>query len=117
MIDEWIKEIKENCAADSLGMILAHNGIVRGTSREGTPVSGMKLSYDKDALERCVARLQQHEGIAAIRVWINSGLLNIGDNIMYLLVAGRFRTDVLPVLQELLSTVKTEIVHEEELKS
>jgi molybdopterin synthase catalytic subunit len=36
---------------------------------------------------------------------------------MYLLVAGRLRTDVLPVLQELLSTVKNEIVHEEELRS
>ena len=117
MIDEWIKEIKENCAAESVGMILVHNGIVRGTSKDGQPVRGMKLSYDKDVLERCVARLKKREGIAAIRVWINSGILTIGDNIMYLLVAGRFRTDVLPVLQELLSTVKTEIVHEEELKA
>ena len=116
MIDEWIKEIKENCAAESLGMILVHNGIVRGTSKEGKPVSGMKLSYDRDALESCVAQLKKREGIAAIRVWINSGILNIGDNIMYLLVAGRFRTDVLPVLQELLSAVKNEIVLEEEIK-
>ena len=116
MIEEWIKEIKENCAAESLGMILVHNGIVRGTSREGKTVSGMKLSYDKDALERCVARLKKREGVAAIRVWINSGILSIGDNIMYLLVAGRFRTDVLPVLKDLLSTVKNKIMHEEELK-
>jgi molybdopterin synthase catalytic subunit len=76
----------------------------------------MKLSYDKDALESCVARLKNREGIATIRVWINSGVLSIGDDIMFLLVAGRFRTDVLPVLQELLSIVKNEIVHEEELQ-
>jgi len=43
--------------------------------------------------------------------------LKIGYDIMYLLVAGRFRTDVLPILQELLFTAKNEIVHEEELKS
>jgi molybdopterin synthase catalytic subunit len=116
MIDEWLKEIKENCDAESLGMILVHNGIVRGTAKDGQPVKGMKLSYDKDALESCVLRLKNREGIAAIRVWINSGVLSTGDNIMYLLVAGRFRTDVLPVLQELLSIVKNEIVHEEELK-
>lgn len=115
MIDEWLKEIKENCDPESLGMILVHNGIVRGTARDGKQVQGMKLSYNEDALESCVARLKNREGIAAIRVWINSGELSIGDNIMYLLVAGRFRTDVLPVLQELLSTVKNEIVHEEEL--
>jgi molybdopterin synthase catalytic subunit len=116
MVDHWLKEIKENCDAESLGMILVHNGIVRGTAKDGKPVKGMKLSYNNDALESCVARLKNREGIAAIRVWINSGVLKIGDDIMYLLVAGRLRTDVLPVLQELLSTVKNEIVHEEELR-
>ena len=116
MIDEWIKEIKENCDSESLGMILVHNGIVRGTAKDGKLVKGMKLSYNKDALESCVARLKNREGIAAIRIWINSGILSIGDDIMYLLVAGRFRTDVLPVLEDLLSTVKNEIMHEEELK-
>jgi molybdopterin synthase catalytic subunit len=116
MIDEWLNEIKENCPAESLGMILVHNGIVRGTAKNGQPVGGMKLSYDNDALESCVARLKNREGIAAIKVWINPGILSVGDNIMYLLVAGRFRTDVLPVLQELLSTVKNEIVREEELE-
>jgi len=116
MVDQWLKEIKENFDAESLGMILVHNGIVRGTAKDGKPVKGMKLSYNNDALENCVARLKNIEGIAAIRVWINSGVLKIGDDIMYLLVAGRFRTDVFPILQELLSTVKSEIVHEEEIK-
>ena len=50
-----------------------------------------------------------------IRVWINEGELAIGADIMYLLVAGRLRTDVLPVFQELLSTIKNEIVREEEM--
>ena len=116
MIDEWVKEIKENCDPESLGMILVHNGIVRGTARDGKPVKGMNLSYDENALESCVARLKNRDGIVAIRTWINSGVLRIGDDIMYLLVAGRFRTDVLPVLEDLLSTVKNEIMHEEELK-
>jgi molybdopterin synthase catalytic subunit len=116
VLNQWLNEIKGNCDADSLGMILVHNGIVRGTAKDGKPVKGMKLSYNNNALESCVARLKNVEGIADIRVWINSGVLNIGDDIMYLLVAGRFRTDVLPVLQELLSTVKSEIVHEEEIK-
>jgi molybdopterin synthase catalytic subunit len=117
MIDKWLKEIKENCDPESLGMILVHNGVVRGTAKNGNPVQGMKLSYDKDALESLVARLKKREGIAAIKAWVNSGVLSIGDDIMYLLVAGRFRTDVLPVLQELLATVKSEIVHEEEFQS
>lgn len=115
MVDDWLKEIKKNIDPDAVGMILVHNGVVRGTAKDGKPVRSMRLSYNQEALDSCVNRLRQKEGIAAIRAWINSGLLNVGDDIMYLLVAGRFRTDVMPVLQELLSTVKNEIVREEEI--
>jgi molybdopterin synthase catalytic subunit len=41
----------------------------------------------------------------------------VGDDIMNVCVAGRFRTDVLPVFQELLTTIKTEIVREEEVSA
>jgi molybdopterin synthase catalytic subunit len=50
-----------------------------------------------------------------VKVWINSGNLKVGDKIMFVLVAGRFRTDVLPVFEELLSLIKNEIVTEEEV--
>jgi molybdopterin synthase catalytic subunit len=115
MVDAWIEEIKKNFDPDEVGMILAHNGIVRGTSKKGLPVKGMVLSYDKELLKSKVAAFKEKEGIVEIKAWINEGELHVGDDIMYLLVAGRFRTDVLPVLQELLTAVKTEVVHEEEL--
>ncbi|HEY3275694.1 MAG TPA: molybdenum cofactor biosynthesis protein MoaE [Syntrophorhabdaceae bacterium] len=115
MIDRWIEEIKKNFDPDEIGMMLAHNGIVRGTSKEGRPVKGMILSYDKELLEKTVKEFKRREGIAEIRAWINEGELYVGDDIMFLLVAGRFRTDVLPALQELLSVVKKEIVHEKEI--
>ena len=35
---------------------------------------------------------------------------------MFLLVAGRFRTDVLPVFEELLTVIKSEVVTEEEIQ-
>jgi len=115
MIDEWIKEIKANTDPESLGMMLVHNGVVRGTAKNGKPVIGMKLSFDKAKLESRVNELKKRDGIVQIKAWINQGELKIGDDIMYLLVAGRFRTDVLPVLQELLTYVKGEVVSEEEI--
>ena len=115
MIAAWIAEIKKATDPEQLGMIIAHNGIVRGTSKDGKAVRAMKLSYDKKKLEACVNDLKKREGVADIRVWINEGMLNVGDDIMRLLVAGRFRTDVLPVLQELLTSIKNHIVHEEEI--
>ncbi|MBA4391718.1 MAG: molybdopterin converting factor [Syntrophus sp. (in: bacteria)] len=114
MIDGWMKEIKKACDPKSLGMILAHNGIVRATAKDGKPVMAMKLSYDKAKLESTVGTFKKRDGIADIRVWINEGELQVGDDIMNVCVAGRFRTDVLPALQELLTIIKTEIVREEE---
>lgn len=116
MVDEWIKEIRRKCPADLLGMILVHNGVVRATSKKGGPVGGMKLSYDKAALNEALRRFKEREGIAEIRAWINEGTLNVGDDIMVVCVAGRFRTDVLPVFQELLAFIKTQIVREEEME-
>ncbi len=115
MITAWIDEIKKTTDPDQLGMIIVHNGIVRATSKNGKAVRAMKLSYNKGMLEACVRELKGRDGIADIRVWINEGTLNVGDDIMRLLVAGRFRTDVLPVLQELLTFIKSHIVHEEEI--
>ena len=115
MIDEWLKEVKQKANPEDLGMILVHNGIVRGTSKYGKPVKGMKLSFDRSKLEACVGAHKKREGIADIRVWINEGELSVGADIMYLLVAGRLRTDVLPVFQEFLSIIKNEIVREEEM--
>ena len=114
MIEQWIAEIKKNSPPEGLGMILVHNGIVRGTSKGGLPVGGMKLSFDQAALDDAVRRFRAREGIVDIRAWINEGELNVGDDIMKVCVAGRFRTDILPVFQELLSLIKTEIVSEEE---
>ncbi len=115
MIEQWISEIKKTSSPASLGMILVHNGIVRATSKQGAHVGGMKLSYDRAALQDAVRRFKAKEGIVDIRCWINEGTLKIGDDIMKLCVAGRFRTDILPVFQELLTLIKTEIVREEEL--
>ena len=46
MIDEWLKEVKQRANPEDLGIILVHNGIVRGTSKSGNPVRATKLWYD-----------------------------------------------------------------------
>lgn len=115
MVEKWIEEVKKSVSPEALGMLLVHNGVVRASSKEGKTVKGMRLSYDRGLLASAVAEAKKHEGIADVRVWINEGDLKVGDDIMCVLVAGRFRTDVLPVLQELLTKVKGEVVHEEEV--
>ena len=115
MVDEWIRDIKADTDPEALGMILVHNGVVRAASKDGKPVKGMKLSYDREKLETTMNTMRKRDGIVEVKAWINQGELKVGDDIMFALVAGRFRTDVLPVLQELLTMIKTEIVREEEI--
>ena len=114
MLTRWLDKVKKTADLGELGMILMHNGVVRGTSKQGEPVGRMLLSYDGPALEKAIREHKEREGIVDIRVWINSGELNIGDDIMLVLVAGRFRTDVLPVFESLIAKIKGEIVSEKE---
>lgn len=67
MISAWIDAIKREADPDGLGMILVHNGIVRGTTKKGEPVRRMRLSYDKERLERLLAEHRKKEGILDIR--------------------------------------------------
>ena len=115
MIDEWLREVKQRANPEDLGMILVHNGIVRGTSKSGNPVCAMRLSYDQKKLNSVIPIFKQRTGVVEVKVWINSGNLKVGDNIMFVLMAGRFRTDILPLFEELLTIVKNEIVTEEEV--
>ena len=116
MLNKWLVEVKQEANPEDLGMILVHNGIVRGTSKSGTPVSGMRLSYDQNKLNSLIPIFKKKPGIVEVKIWINAGNLKVGDNIMFLLVAGKFKTNVLPVLDELLSIIKKEIVTEEEIQ-
>ena len=55
------------------------------------------------------------EGIYYIRVWLNEGLLEPGDDIMYVLLGGDIRPHVIDGLQYLVSRIKSECVTETEL--
>ena len=115
MVEQWLKEIKTRSDFQDLGMVLVHNGMVRATSKSGKPVKGMHLTHDHEKLTRLINELRKREGIVEIKAWINEGLLKVGDDIMYACVAGKFRTLVIPVLEELVSRIKKEIVKEAEI--
>lgn len=114
---EWLAEVKRGPRASEIGMILTHNGIVRGTSRKGEAVSGMTLSVDRDRLAVALDEARGREGIAEIRGWVNEGELEVGDDIMYVLVAGDIRENVFGALQELVREIKTTVVTEQETRT
>lgn len=113
-VAQWIAEVKRETDTDRLGMLLVHNGVVRGTSRAGDTVTGMRLEVDDERLRKVVAKAAEQEGVEAIRVWLNRGELTIGDDIMYVLVAGTIRPVVIPALENLVREIKTTVVTEVE---
>ena len=122
-MDAWIKEAKEDKSAPECGMYLFHNGIVRQSAkakvRQGdisaSDVKGMVFSYDKEKVEEAVENSQNMPGIGYVRVWLNEGQLEVGDNIMLVLVGGDIRPHVVDALQSLVGELKNHCVKEEEL--
>ncbi|MBS5088623.1 MAG: molybdenum cofactor biosynthesis protein MoaE [Clostridiaceae bacterium] len=122
-MDAWIKEAKEDKSAPECGMYLFHNGIVRQSARakvrqgdiSASDVKGMVFSYDKEKVEEAVENTQNMPGIGYVRVWLNEGQLEVGDDIMLVLVGGDIRPHVVDALQSLVGELKNHCVKEEEL--
>jgi molybdopterin synthase catalytic subunit len=114
-IDDWVCDVRSQPGSAAIGMILAHQGIVRGTSRSGEPVTGMSLTADLARFEEVLAEAGTWPGIFAVRGWVNQGQLSVGDDIMRLIVAGDIREHVFEGLQRLVSLIKTQVVSESEL--
>ena len=121
-MDEWLKEAKADPRAARVGMFLTHNGVVRQTAKaqvrygeEGTkPVTGMQFSFDPKKVDAIVEETYGMEGIYYIRIWLNEGTLQVGDDIMYVLIGGDIRPRVIEALQYLVGRVKKECVVETE---
>lgn len=122
-MDAWLKEAKAHESAPKIGMYLTHNGTVRQTAKaavrhgqENTkPVTGMVFSYDQAKVDAVIGDTYRMEGIYYIKVWLNEGQLQMGDDIMYVLIGGDIRPHVVDGLQYLVGRIKNECVVETEL--
>ena len=121
-MDAWLAEAKVETAAGRIGMYLIHNGVVRETARrevrEGIAseaVTGMQFSYDAGKVEAAIEEAKAMPGIGLVKVWLNSGRLTIGDDIMYVLIGGDIRPHVVDCLQTLVGKIKNECVVEKEI--
>jgi molybdopterin synthase catalytic subunit len=113
--NEAIQRIKALPEAAGIGMILAHQGIVRGSSRAGEPVHGMHLAVDRARFREALAEARTWPGVVAVDGWVNEGDLKVGDDIMKVVVAGDIRENVFGALQRLVGVIKREVVTESEL--
>ena len=122
-VESWLREAKADpCAADC-GMFLIHNGVVRRTARaqvregkaDAGAVCGMDFDYDEEKVAKAVRAARELPGIGFVRVWLNRGRLQVGDDIMLVLIGGDIRPRVVDALQKLVGQIKSECVSEREI--
>lgn len=109
-ISKKIAELKQDPEfAKNVGMILIHNGVVRGWSR-GTreEVTDIEIKVDHDKVEQIRKEHEAHPGIYKIVAHANEGMFKPGDDVLFLIVAGDIRENVKACLSSLLDTVKAE---------
>lgn len=122
-MDAWLKEAKQHESAKKIGMYLTHNGVVRESAkakvRQGAentrPVVGMEFSYDQEKVNAIIDETYKMDGIYYIRTWLAQGQLQVGDDIMYVLIGGDIRPHIIEALQYLVGRIKNECVVETEL--
>ena len=122
-MDRWLSEAKKHADAEKCGMYLFHNGVVRRSAKarvragdeEAPDVKKLFLSYDGEKVEKALENAKNMPGIFYARAWINEGELEVGDDMMLVLVGGDIRPHVIDALQALVGQIKNECVTESEL--
>ena len=115
-ISKTIATLKEDQDfAENVGMILIHNGVVRGWSRaDHSEISAIDISVDHDKAEEIRLEIEQMPGIYKVVMEARSGRMKPGDDVLFLIVAGDVRENVKPALALMLDRVKTEAVSKKE---
>lgn len=128
-MDEWLREAKLDPDAPMVGMYLTHNGVVRATPKKQVravseeeaaqsaslgEVISIEFSYDAQGLEDAIAEARTWPGIYYVRVWLNEGVLEVGDSLMYVLIGADIRPHAVDALQRLVGHIKNNLVVEKE---
>ncbi len=107
-LNKMIEGVRKNTDPAKVGMITSHLGVVRRTSRDGREVLSIEVTYDQGALEAIAGDIKKMPGIAEVLVETREGRLNVGEEIMAVVVAGDIRENVFPALVSAVNRIKKE---------
>jgi len=109
-----IRKARENPDAEKIGMIASHLGIVRGTSRDGRPVTRIEVLYDHEKLNSIIKNIKLMPGIIEVLVDTREGFLEIGEEILGVVIAGDIRENVFNALITAVNRIKAEASRKKE---
>lgn len=111
-VQDTIDNIKKSPNYHKAGAIGLFIGVVRGETLDGEKVEKLELeAYEEKAnqvLGEICDDLTQKPGIIDVQIHHLLGEFNVGDDLVYVAVAGSHRTDIFPVLREAVERYKSE---------
>ena len=111
-LSELIKSIKEQEDFPKAGAIATFIGVVRGTTFDGENVTELELqAYEEEAnkvLGGICADLKKRTGVVDVQIHHFVGEFSVGEDLVYVVVAGSHRQNVFGVLQEAVERYKKE---------
>lgn len=107
-----IDEIKKNPRISEVGAIACFVGIVRGVGKDGGRVEKLEFeAYEEQANEIlskiCEETIEKYD-VVDVHIHHNIGTLNVGEDIVYVVVAGGHRQEVFQALREAVERFKKE---------
>ena len=107
-----LEEVKRNPELDKAGAILMFIGIVRGESVNGRRVRRLEIEAYEEGAEKVLAGiiedLKKREGIVDVQIHHLVGEFEVGEDLVYVSVAGGHRDQVFSVLREAVERYKKE---------
>jgi len=115
-ITKTLAELKQEPGfVDHVGMVLVHNGVVRGWSRSNhASVRSVRVRPDRERMQSICREIARRPGIFRVLAEANEGELQPGDDLLFLVVAGDLRENVKSAFADLLDRIKAEAVIKEE---
>jgi molybdopterin synthase catalytic subunit len=111
-LSEAIKSVKSLPNFEGAGAIALFIGVVRGETLKKEKVQKLELeAYEEKAnevLAKICQDLEKRDGVINVQIHHLLGDFNVGEEIVYVIVAGSHRKNVFPVLEEAVERYKRE---------
>lgn len=115
-MDALIAKVKSHPDISKAGMILCHNGFVRESDRAGSRrVRSMQVSADAGKIAEIVSWGKSLPGIVEVVVEALDGHLVVGDDLLFVVVAGDLREHVFEAMRAIVDKLKLEGVTKQEI--
>lgn len=107
-----LRSVRDKPNFHKAGALAVFIGVVRGQTPDGETVKRLELeAYEEkanDILENICNDLRNREGVIDAQIHHFVGEFDVGEDIVYVVVAGAHRQNVFPVLEEAVERYKGE---------